>query len=620
MATPLATELDGETANNEFLAASLAWLRLLLRQAPAAEVAAAARAVDRAEAAGPVPALAGLALRLGLSRFERDTLLLCAAVEFDPGMPQATFGLALRVLPDPAWDVVSPRGGLRHWRLVEVGTAPGQPLVAGALRVDERIVHYLKGLNYLDDRLDRLVTPLPLDPSLRLPPSQRAAVDQVVLGFGHGPVQLAGADRASKELIAAQSAARAGLRAHRLPTALLPADLVEADALARLWEREAALLPLALYLDAGEEDGEQSTIARFLARVPGPSMVAARESKPDLGGTVVDVDAPTPAERAVAWRERLGPDVPGRVVEPLAAQFGLDVGAIRDIARDRTDAEEIWRACRVRARPRLETLAQRLTPKIGLADVVLPAPQRALLREIVEQVAHRTTVYERWGFGERINRGLGVSALFAGPSGTGKTMAAEALAAELNLDLYRIDLSSVVSKYIGETEKNLRILFDAADSGGAILFFDECDALFGKRSEVKDAHDRYANIQINYLLQRVEAYQGLAILATNLRNALDRAFLRRLRFVVEFPFPGATQRADLWRKAFPPAAPLGDLDYDRLAGLPVSGGVVRNIALNAAFRAATAGTDITMAVVLAAARVEFDKLELPVRERDFHAD
>jgi SpoVK/Ycf46/Vps4 family AAA+-type ATPase len=199
-------------------------------------------------------------------------------------------------------------------------------------------------------------------------------------------------------------------------------------------------------------------------------------------------------------------------------------------------------------------------------------------------------------------------------------MAAEVLATELNLDLYRIDLSSVVSKYIGETEKNLRVLFDAADTGGAILFFDEADALFGKRSEVKDAHDRYANIQINYLLQRIEAYRGLAILATNMRTALDKAFLRRLRFVVEFPFPDLAQRAEIWRRAFPDAAPVVALDYERLAGLQLSGGVVRNVALNAAFGAAAEGTDITMAVVLAAARVEFDKLELPVRERDFCAD
>jgi hypothetical protein len=636
MASPLTTELDWETANNEFLAASLDWLRLLLRRAvpeesvPARAITTATRAVERAEAAGPVPALVGLAQRLGLSRFERDTLLLCAAIEFDPGItelcaaiqgaPHATFGLALRVLPDPAWEVVSPRGGLRHWRLLDVHTAPGQALVTGALRADERIVHYLKGLNYLDDRLDRLVTALPTDPELRLPPSQQVAVDEAIAAARRGTVQLAGADRGSKELVAAEVAARCGLLGYRLPVALLPTGLVEVDALVRLWEREAALLPLLLYLDAGELDDEQPavSITRFLDRLQAPALVAARESRPEFGARVVDVEPPTPAERVAAWRQRL--DAPSEVVDPLAAQFGLDVAAIRDIARDNIEPDQVWRACLLRARPRLETLAQRLTPKVGLADIVLPEPGRILLRDIVAQVAQRTTVHERWGFGDRISRGLGVSALFAGPSGTGKTMAAEVLATELNLDLYRIDLSSVVSKYIGETEKNLRVLFDAADTGGAILFFDEADALFGKRSEVKDAHDRYANIQINYLLQRIEAYRGLAILATNMRTALDKAFLRRLRFIVEFPFPDLAQRAEIWRRAFPAAAPVAALDYERLAGLQLSGGVVRNVVLNAAFRAAAEGTEITMAVVLAAARVEFEKLELPVRERDFCAD
>jgi hypothetical protein len=636
MAAPLATELDWETANNEFLAAALERLRLLLRSAlpgepvPASAITAATHAVQRAEQAGPVPALVGLAQRLGLSRFERDTLLLCAAIEFDPGIaelcasiqgtPHATFGLALRVLPEPAWDVVSPRGGLRHWRLVDVHTAPGQALVAGALRADERIVHYLKGLNYLDDRLDRLVTALPMDPELRLPPSQQVAVEEAMAGARRGTVQLAGADLASKELVAAEVAARCGLLGYRLPVALLPTGLVEVDALVRLWEREAALLPLLLYLDAGELDDEQpaAPITRFLDRVQAPALVATRESRPDFGSRVVDVEPPTPAERVAAWRSRI--DAPSEVVDPLAAQFGIDVAAIRDIARDNADPGQIWRACRLRARPRLETLAQRLTPKVGLEDIVLPEPGRILLHDIVAQVAQRTTVHERWGFGDRISRGLGVSALFAGPSGTGKTMAAEVLATELNLDLYRIDLSAVVSKYIGETEKNLRVLFDAADTGGAILFFDEADALFGKRSEVKDAHDRYANIQINYLLQRIEAYRGLAILATNMRTALDKAFLRRLRFIVEFPFPDLAQRAEIWRRAFPSTAPVAALDYERLAGLQLSGGVVRNVALNAAFRAAAEGTYITMAVVLAAARVEFEKLELPVRERDFRAD
>jgi SpoVK/Ycf46/Vps4 family AAA+-type ATPase len=227
-------------------------------------------------------------------------------------------------------------------------------------------------------------------------------------------------------------------------------------------------------------------------------------------------------------------------------------------------------------------------------------------------------VYGRWGFGRTMNRGLGISALFAGDSGTGKTMAAEVIANELRLNLYRIDLSAVVSKYIGETEKNLCRLFDGAEDGGAILFFDEADALFGKRSEVNDSHDRFANIEINYLLQRIEAFRGVAILATNMKSALDTAFLRRLRFIVRFPFPRAADRCRIWQRAFPAQTPLEQIDFSHLAKLNLTGGNIHSAALNAAFLAAEAGTAVTMPIILRALRSEYLKLERPINEADFH--
>ena len=258
-------------------------------------------------------------------------------------------------------------------------------------------------------------------------------------------------------------------------------------------------------------------------------------------------------------------------------------------------------------------------------DLVLPRTEMELLTQIAAQVGRRNQVYRDWGFDRKMNRGFGINALFAGDSGTGKTMAAEVIANELRLNLYRIDLSQVVNKYIGETEKNLRRLFDAAEDGGAILFFDEADALFGKRSEVKDSHDRYANIEINYLLQRIESYRGLAILATNLKGALDTAFLRRLRFIVNFPFPTLADRRLLWAKAFLqheadqglPSPPLGKLDYDRLAKLNLTGGHIHNVALNAAFLAAHRETPVTMTLILEAARAEFQKLGHSINEADF---
>jgi SpoVK/Ycf46/Vps4 family AAA+-type ATPase len=265
--------------------------------------------------------------------------------------------------------------------------------------------------------------------------------------------------------------------------------------------------------------------------------------------------------------------------------------------------------CRAQARPKLGDLAQHIEAAATWEDLVVPDLQRSILQEIAMHVRQRRQVYETWGFASKTTRGLGISALFVGVSGVGKTMAAEVLANELHLDLYRIDLSAVVSKYIGETEKNLRCIFDAAEEGGAILLFDEADALFGKRSEVKDSHDRYANIEVSYLLQRMEAYQGLAILTTNIKDVLDTAFLRRIRFIVQFPFPDSAQRAKIWRRIFPKAAPTEGLDADKLAQLNIAGGNIRNIALKAAFIAADAGEPIRMQHLLRAARHEYANLE-----------
>jgi SpoVK/Ycf46/Vps4 family AAA+-type ATPase len=305
----------------------------------------------------------------------------------------------------------------------------------------------------------------------------------------------------------------------------------------------------------------------------------------------------------------------------IAAQFDLELAAI-DAAASQAAPElagpdpapdlvgaRLWAACRAQARPALADLAQLIEPRAGWDDLVLPAPQERTLREIAAQVRHRSVVVDDWGFGARTSRGLGVAALFAGPSGTGKTLAAEVLAGALALDLYRVDLSQVVSKYIGETEKNLRQIFDAAEAGGVVLLFDEADALFGKRSEVKDSHDRYANIQVSYLLQRMEAYRGLAILTTNARAALDRAFQRRLRFVVQFPFPDAALRERIWRAVFPPETPTEALDWPRLAELNVPGGAIRSIAVNAAFLAADAREPVRMHHLVRAGRVEQAKRE-----------
>ncbi|TFH47378.1 MAG: ATP-binding protein, partial [ANME-2 cluster archaeon] len=313
----------------------------------------------------------------------------------------------------------------------------------------------------------------------------------------------------------------------------------------------------------------------------------------------------------------------------LVTQFNLSANAIRSTSAEvlgrispedehqENDLEDImWDICRVHVRQFMDDLAQRIDPVATWDDLVLPEVQRQILRQISVHLRQRARVYDQWGFAAKSSNGLGISALFAGSSGTGKTMAAEVLANELQLDLYRIDLSQVVSKYIGETEKNLRKVFDAAEKGGTILLFDEADALFGKRSEVRDSHDRYANIEVSYLLQRMEAYRGLAILTTNMKDAIDPAFLRRIRFIVQFPFPDVRQRIEIWEHIFPVDTPTEGLDMQKLAQLNVAGGNIRNIAIYAAFLAAEAGESVQMTHLMQAARAEYVKLERPLTDSE----
>ena len=617
--------------------------------------------LDAAASMETPPALVLLAKQLGLTPFEQNVLLLCAAMELDTRVAalcaQAqdnvnrtypTFALALSLFEDPSWDALSPDRPLRYWRLLEINQPGAQPLTSSALRADERIVSYIKGLNTLDDRLGGYIQPVDaaLAQSDMLPPSQQETVDQILLRWKHAPensslpvVQLLGPDAISKQLIASHVAAEFGRQLYQLSAESLPTLQADLEALARLWQRESILLPLALYLDAQEIDGAGSEynapVQRFLSRADGMIFLAVREIWPRLARTnfSIEVDKPTTAEQQATWAMALT-DRPPDIARQLAAQFNLNLVTIHQIARenwndleiaDKVYAGHLWTASANSTRPRMDALAQRLDPKAIWDDLVLPAEQTNLLKRIVEQVRQRHTVYEEWGFAEKMNRGLGISTLFAGESGTGKTMAAEVIANELHLNLYRIDLSAVVSKYIGETEKNLRRLFDAAEDGGALLFFDEADALFGKRSEVKDSHDRYANIEINYLLQRMEAYRGLAILATNMKNALDPAFMRRLRFIVNFPFPGSSERKLIWQKVFPQTEAfrkkleISEADYDRLARFNLTGGNIHSIALNAAFAAAQSDSNVTLPIVLSVARMEFRKLEKPISEAEFRS-
>ena len=567
-------------------------------------------------------------------------LLLCAGVEMDSalaglsaqasGRPQRTditFSLAMATLADPHWSALVPSAPLRRFRLIEM--EPGHGVTSAPLRIDERILHYLAGVNRLDQRLESVLHRKPRSEWMA-EEHRRLVTETIQAAVGDLPpsavLHLCGDDAAGQESVAALIADRAGRELFVLRLEDTPSAGAEIDQFVHLWMREALLLPAYLLLQ-WEADAPNAAARQLVERLPGGLMVASRDPLRLYRAVErYEVNKPGPSGQKQLWDEALGPVADGlhEVVDEVSEQFRLNAEAIVSIStavvakEGSADLERIstklWNTCRSFSRPRLEGLAERIFPSSGWDDLVLPEMQKQTLRQLAAQSRHRMTVYENWGFAAKGRRGLGLSALFAGPSGTGKTLAAEVLAGELRLDLYRIDLSSVVSKYIGETEKNLKQVFDAAEAGGVLLLFDEADALFGKRAEVKDSHDRYANIEVGYLLQRMESFQGLAILTTNLKSSLDKAFQRRLRFTIDFPFPDAAQREAIWARVFPAQTPTKDLQPSRLARLNMTGGNIRNIALNAAFLAAGAGASVEMAHVLQATRMEAIKIERPLSE------
>ena len=597
------------------------------------------------------PALQTLCVAFSLSAFERGLLLLCAGVELHPEIAalcasaqndsrrmHPTFALAMQVFPEAHWSAIAPSSPLRRWHMIRIG--PGELLTKSPLQVDERVLLYLMGVFCLDERLQGFVEPVVS--SRQMPPSYELLANRIVeleMKSGGALIQLCGIQDDGKMAIAQSASEQLGLQLFAMRSGDIPVAVAEREALARLWERESVLGQSALLVDCIDLEGTESRkVLSFLESIRGLVMVACRDPLPCKSRLSIrlDVEKPSSKEQQDLWRNVLA-SASERLdghLETIVGQFDLGLLGIEragaevlsalsqggdepsELDEKRSLDQLLWKACRSEARPRLSELAQHIDPRSDWDDLVLPLPQKRILQEIAAQVRQRSRVYNEWGFASKGARGLGISALFTGGSGTGKTMAAEVLASELDLDLYRIDLSQVVSKYIGETEKNIRRVFDAAEEGGAILLFDEADALFGKRSEVKDSHDRYANIEISYLLQRMEAYRGLAILTTNMKKALDTAFMRRIRFIVDFPFPDASQRAEIWSRIFPQQTPLDDIDVGRLARLNVAGGSIRNIALYAAFLAADAKEKVGMKHLLRAARVEYGKLDRPLAESE----
>jgi len=601
--------------------------------------AAVAGWLDGGKAAAPRTRADVIAERFGLDAFGRNLLLLgawaaldpvagdrIAALHGDPGRTVPSLGLALVKLPGANWSALGADAPLRGFGLIRIDSREG--LGATPFSLAEALLLALVDAPSLTEEL--ALQARRVDPPATLSPSRQRLADAVALRIVGEPdmtLQLCGADPLGKEQAAAAALKAAKRPLYAIGAAVLPGAPADIARLAQLWRRDLMLTGGALFVDA-DRLSDPASLALFASLLRQPLIVGSPDALALGQAPTVRLDMPrlTAQEQVPLWRDRLGPYAKklNGTIERLAGHFPvspelaesvaaeLAVLAPNSAAKPKKGAptlEDIaWDAARRFARPRMEDLARRIDSEAKWNDLVLPPAQKDVLKAIIAQVRNRPTVYESWGFAKRsAGRGLGISVLFSGPSGAGKTLAGEILGAELGLDVYRIDLSSMMSKWIGETEKNLRRLFDAAEEGAAILQFDEADALFGKRGEINESRDRHANIEVSYLLQRIEEYRGLSILTTNFRSNIDSAFLRRLRFIIDFDFPGQTERAEIWQRIFPQSTPRAALDFDRLSQLNLSGGSIRNVAMGAAFAAADRGHDVGMAHILSAARLEYEK-------------
>jgi len=622
---------------------------------------------------GPIPPrLRHLASLFELDAFELEALLVCLAPDLDLRYERLyaylqddvtrrrpSVDLVLRLLeasasagPIASRSALGPNGRLmRRGLLTQPSDDTSQAsLLARPLRVEERIVEYVLGSDRVDARLAPFTQLFGADDPARKWALPYEALRGLVRLFGqrgvtrvlyvHGPT---GAGKRATVRMAAAAAERQLLLVD-VPAVL--AALGERASLTLAAAAREALLQDALLVlegfdvllsDEAAAGLALASLRRAFAEHRAPVVLLGEQRwepsiwLPGVSALRLDLHSLAAGDRVKLWRSQINGQMPADAVAELAARYRLvEDDAIRAVvaeAHSRADLrgstvvepDDLRGAARAIATPPLEGLARHIEPRYYWEDIVLPPDGIAQLHELCSRVRHQLIVLESWGYGRKHARKTGISALFAGAPGTGKTMAAEIIAGTLGLDLYRIDLSSVVSKYIGETEKNLEKIFRAADQGDAVLLFDEADAIFGKRSEVRDARDRYANVEVAYLLQRLENYEGLAVLTTNLRGNIDEAFIRRLDSVLEFPLPEEAERLQIWRRSLPPEAPVAaDADLAFLARkFKLAGGHIRNIALTGAFLAAADNSPIGMKHLVRATRREYQKLGKLVAEADF---
>ena len=613
---------------------------------------------------GTILALPRIAALFELSEFETQALIVCLAPELrskydrlyaylqdDITRKRPSVELILGLLcdaEDDRWTMQRAFAGtstLQRWQLLHAVPDPHSPSgssgLAQFMRLDSRICGFLLGDDQGDARLAGMA-------HLHRSPGGAHVVDDAVAAMVserlRAPHQrgrrtvlyLQGPAEADTSAVARRICGERGLAVVVVDMAeLLTLAADEVASLVRAVCREAVLQDGVVYVqraDAllGDQFGAAARSLRAVCAESGRPLLLGGElpwtaGRLFAGAEFQTIVVPEPHVRArtAMWRHHLESHdaESGDWAEDLAARFTLGEERIRQVVsaagqrRTHQDGgpltlQDVAAACRDQADQNLDGLAVKVEPHYGWPDLVLPAAKIEQLEEICNQVRNHHLVYETWGFGHKLGHGTGLSVLFAGPPGTGKTMAAEVVAGAVGLRLFKIDLSAVVSKYIGETEKNLARIFQEAQSSNAILFFDEADALFGKRTEVSDAHDRYANIETSYLLQRLDEHEGLVLLASNLRANLDEAFTRRIRYVVEFPFPDAEHRARIWASHLPAELPVSDdIDFGSLAEeFAVAGGSIKNIVLNAAFLAAADGRRVDVRHIMSGTRREFEKL------------
>jgi AAA+ superfamily predicted ATPase len=618
--------------------------------------------------------------RFRLTQFDSGVLVMCLASELDLSYERLyaylqndvtskrpTIDLAFRLFCESMDERVQARARFtgqsplfKHLLLSFTAEDNGShSFLSRPLKLDERIVQYLLEIEVPDEAIasfSRTIKPRAALPEVILPSEEKANLIQLFTSIIQGQssarvLVFQGPADVGKKYTAEALCGSIGCDLIVANMALLPTHgPTAAGLIARLF-REAQLYDAAVYLDSAAALVSEQEPAPHIRR----ALMQAMETfqgvafigsiKPWNTATLqeaeylVHVEFPWPDfdARRKLWRTLIAHSssvcaVPESEIETIADKFRFTAGKIHQAAAEAHHrarmldqpspaavTKELYRACRSQSATKLGELAQKIKPLYTWDDIVLSKDTLQHLREICLHVRHRRRVFTDWNFNKRIALGKGTSALFSGPSGTGKTMAAEIIANDLGLDLYKIDLSTVVSKYIGETEKNLSRIFQEAEQSNAILFFDEADALFGKRSEVKDAHDRYANIEINYLLQKMEEYEGIVIMASNFQKNIDEAFTRRLRFIIEIPFPDRNYRAKIWRNIFPAETPrAADIPFDFLAGkFEITGGNIKNIALNAAFQAAENSGVVSMKHIVRATRREFQKMGRMYVKSDF---